>query len=305
VKHLSWGFTIALLCVSSTLAAPAPVADVLDHVAVPEQSADGFDIKELSGLAWDEDEKLLYAVGDNGDLHHLKVDIADDKISRLEPVFSTAIEDTSGGLLSWDLANAEGLFVRNGANGKSEDSELEIAFEDGPAIGRFTAHGKFIADVKLPGILSDESLYLTSNKRLESVAELAPYGVLTAPEAHLVDEPADSHSIFSMDGRRWRFPALQSDQDSIKALEPLADGRLLVLIRTRSPNTDQPQAHLLIVDLATCGEDVMCPVVEVAISDPALVANDFEGMTQVGKGLFLIVTDSRHGGALVLFRLKL
>jgi Esterase-like activity of phytase len=305
MKYFIFGLMLACATNSLTFAAEMPRADVLDRIALPEQSADGSKITELSGLGWDEDEKLLYAVGDNAYLHHFKIDIASDRFVKVEPVFTTAIEDTAGGLLSWDLTNAEGLDVRNSANGKSGDSELVIAFEDGPAIGRFTPEGQFIAEVKLPAMLTDTSVYLTNNKRLESVTEMAPFGVLTAPEAHLTDEPNDIHSVFAMDGHRWRFRALQSDQDSIKALDPLPDGRLLMLVRTRDLNSDEPQAHLRIVDLAHCGEDVVCPVTDVTVSDPKLIANDFEGMTRIGEGLYLIVTDSRHGGEMVLFRLKL
>jgi hypothetical protein len=305
MKQFIFGLMLTAASGTLALAADAPTAVVVDRIALPEQSADGTDINELSGLGWDEDEKLLYAVSDNGYLHHFKIDITADKLTKVEPIFATAIEDASGGLLSWDLTNAEGLNVRNGANGKLGDSELVIAFEDGPAIGRFTPQGKFIAEIKLPDMLADTSVYLTSNKRLESVSEMAPFGVLTAPEAHLVDEPADIHSIFAMDGRRWRFPALQSDQDSVKALDSLPDGRMLVLVRTRDLNTDEPQAHLRIVDLSHCGEDVVCTVTDVAISDPQLLANDFEGMTRVGDGLYVVVTDSRHGGDMVLLRLEL
>lgn len=305
MKHFIGGLILACAISSAAFATESPSADVLDRIALPEQSADGGKIRELSGLGWDNDEKLLFAVGDNGYLHHFKIDIAADRIVKVEPVYSSAIADSVGGVLSWDLTNAEGLEARNGANGRVGDSELLIAFEDGPSIGRFTPKGKFIAEVKLPAILVHPSVYLTTNKRLESVSEMAPFGVLTAPEAHLTDEPDSFHSVFAMDGHRWRFPALQTDQDSVKAIDPLPDGRLLVLIRTRDPNTDEPRAHLRIVDLAHCGEDVVCPVTEVKVSEPTLIADDFEGMTSLGDGLYLCVADARHGGEMVLLRLKL
>ena len=305
MKHIIGGLMLACAISTSAFAAEIPSADVLDRIALPEQSSDGSKIRELSGLGWDGDEKLLYAVGDNGYLYHFKIDFVADRFVKVEPVYSSAIADSAGGILSWELTNAEGLDVRNDANGVIGDSELVIAFEDGPSIGRFTPKGQFIAEVKLPTILADTSVYLTTNKRLESVSEMAPFGVLTAPEAHLIDEPDSFHSVFAMDGHRWRFPALQTEQDSIKAIDPLSESRLLVLVRTRDPNTDETQAHLRIVDLVHCGEDVVCPVTEVKISDSKLIADDFEGMTSLGDGLYLIVTDARHGGELVLLRLKI
>lgn len=305
MKKFVCGLAVSVFLSSTALAENLPAADVLDRIALPEQSIDGSKIKELSGLGWDDDDKLLYAVSDNGYLHHFKIAIAGDKFVAVEPVFSVEIVDAATGLLSWGLTNAEGLHVRNGSNGKAGDAELVIAFEDGPSIGRFTSQGKNIAEIKLPNVLADPDAYRNPNKRLESVSELEPYGILTAPEAHLTNDAKDIHSIFAMDGRRWIFHALQSKQDSVKALEALPDGRILVLVRTRDPSTDQPQAHLLIVDLSQCGDSVVCPVTKVSVSDPKLIANDFEGMTRIGDGLYLIVTDSRRGGEMVLFRLKL
>jgi Esterase-like activity of phytase len=297
---------VVSVCLSSTaLAENLPSVVVLDRVDLPQESTDGTNIKELSGLGWDADEKLLYAVSDNGFLHHFKTTIVDDKLIKVDPVFSVKIVDAATGLLGWGMTNAEGLHVRIGANGKTGDAELLIAFEDGPTIGRFTPQGKDIAEVKLPDVLSNPDSYRNANKRLESVTESETYGILTAPEAHLSNDAKDIHSIFAMDGRKWTFQALQSKQDSVKALEVLPDGRILVLDRTRDPVTDEPQAHVLIVDLSKCGEDIMCPVTEATVSDPKLLANDFEGLTRVGDGLYLTVTDSRHGGEMVLFRLKL
>ena len=305
MKKFVCGLAVSVFLSSTALAANLPAAVVLDRIALPEESVDGTNITELSGLGWDEDDKLLYAVSDNGFLHHFKITIAGDKLSKVEPVFSVEIVDAATGFFGWGMTNAEGLHVRNGSNGKTGDAELVIAFEDGPSIGRFTAQGKNVAEIKLPEVLSDPNSYSNPNKRLESVSELEPYGILTAPEAQLSNDAKDVHSIFAMDGRKWSFQALQSKQDSVKALEALPDGRILVLVRTRDPSTDQPQAHLLIVDLSHCGDSVVCPVTKVSVSDPKLIANDFEGMTRIGDGLYLIVTDSRRGGEMVLFRLKL
>jgi hypothetical protein len=294
----------ALLAIPSANAGSTPSADILDVVDVPERSSDGTKINELSGLGWDDDEKLLYAVSDNGYLHHFRIDVANGKLAKVEPVFSVAIEDTNVGTFSWDLTNAEGLHVRNGENGKPSDSELVIAFEDGPAIGRFSPRGEFIKEIPLPPSLADPDAYSSANKRLESVSELPNLGIITAPEAHLANEPEDVHSIFTLDGKAWRFVALQARQSSVKALDPLPDGRILVLERTRDPDTDAPRAHLRIVDIAHCDPSALCPVAEVAVSDASAIADDFEGMTRIAPDLYLIVTDAPHGGRLALFRLR-
>jgi Esterase-like activity of phytase len=295
---LVFGFATLLASCSMSFAG-SPTAVILDSVSLPEYSADGTKIAELSGLSWDEKTHLLYGVSDKGYLYRFKLRVEADKLAAVDPVFAASIEDSNTSLLSWDLTNAEGVQVRDGANG----TELLIAFEDGPAIGRFTTDGKFIEDVKLPTQLADPNAYSDSNKRLESVTEMASYGVLTAPEAHLIAEPKDQHSIYAMDGRSWNFPALQAKQDSVKDLSPLPNGRVLVLVRTRNPDTHDPQAHLRIVDMAKCESGAICPVTEVAVSDPSMIADEFEGMAEIAPGLFVIVTDSPHGGTMALFRL--
>jgi hypothetical protein len=210
--------------------AGTPTAVILDRVALPEYTSEGVKIAELSGLSWDEKAKLLYAVSDKGYLYHFKLQVDADKLTAVETVFATSIEDSNTSLLSWDLTNAEAVQVHLGASGQ----ELLIAFEDGPAIARFSTDGKFIEDVKLPPRLADPNSYNDPNKRLESVTEIQPFGILTAPEAHLIDEPKAQHSIFAMDGRSWGFPALQAKQDSVKDITPLPNGRVLTLVRTRA-----------------------------------------------------------------------
>ncbi len=275
---------------------------MLDTVELPVRANDETDISELSGLGWDADEQLLYAVSDNGYLYHFKIEILDRKIKHVDPVYASELADSSRGLLSSNLTNAEGLHIHNGNNSKKGDAELLVAFEDGPAIARYTPQTTFIKEIDLPQPIDDPSIYSSSNKRLESVTEMQDLGVLTAPEAHLAHEPEDIHSIFAMDGRKWSFAALQLKQDSVKALDPLPGGRLLVLERTRD-DTDATQSHLRIVDMAHCEPDTKCPTIELPVSDPVAFAKDFEGMTSILNDQFLLVTDSPKGGTMLLFRL--
>jgi Esterase-like activity of phytase len=284
------------------IAQSQPSAQILDRIQVADHSSDGTKINELSGLAWDTDAKRLYAVSDNGYLHAFSLEIQSDRIAKLESVASSYIADARGGFFSWNLTDAEDLHVENGDNGKPDDAELVIAFEDGPALARFTSTGEFLKEVPLPQPLADTSSYTSSNKRIESVSEVPGIGMITAPEEHLVSEPATEHSIFALDGRSWKFPARESARSSVKALESLSDGRVLVLLRTRNPDTGSQEANLSIVDLAHCRAETLCQVTDVAISS-ASIAGDFEGMTRVGPDLYVLVTDSPKGGEMLLLRL--
>jgi len=71
---------------------------------------------ELSDLAWDEDQKLLYAISDEGYLYHFKISINDKNLDKIELVFSTQLKDKNKKPLKGRLIDSEGLAIRNGNN---------------------------------------------------------------------------------------------------------------------------------------------------------------------------------------------
>lgn len=161
IKH----FTAALLGASALVLAPRHgrfvELAVLDSRPAPATAPDGQSINELSGLAWDADEKLLYAVSDDGVLHHFRLEIADGRIANLEPVQSVPLR--AG--MAPQVVNAEGLAVSNGNNGKQGDTQLLVAFEDGPAIHRFKPDGTVLGALQLPEALADAAKYSEANSR--------------------------------------------------------------------------------------------------------------------------------------------
>jgi hypothetical protein len=287
--------------------AELPVAEILDRVSVPAADRNGNEISELSGLAWDADEQLLYGVSDSGFIVHFRIAIAGNKISKIAPILVAPIEEYEG-LLSWSLSNAEAVLARNSTNGKKSDTELVVALEDGPVIARFTPGGQFIAEIKLPAPLAKRSAYISNNKRLESVSETPGHVMITAPEAPLVGEPEDVHTIYAENGATWSFKAVQPFRSSIKDIERLPDGRLLILERTRDDASKANQAHLRLLDTASCTTGTLCDVIDVVPSDANAMAMDFEGLTRIAPDLYLLVTDEKAselgGGQLLLLRLR-
>jgi hypothetical protein len=293
-----------------SLAAPGaveerrPKLEVLGSVEVPKE-ANGQPIAELSGLAWDRDENLLYAVSDQGLVHHFVLRLDGARIAELKPVFSGRLSAPGGG--SRGLVNAEGLDVLNGANGKPSDAELLVALEDGPTIARFTPQGAYVGLVNLPGVLADSGSYQGKNARLESVTAHPRHGILTAPESPLRMRSDDDHTIFATDGREWSFRTFQPKRSSLKAMEALPDGSLLVLERTRDEKGGAPHARLRHVDLLKCSERGSCPVTD-AVSPPGdVLPGNYEGMTRISDDLYLVVSDHAKrdpvSARLVLFRL--
>ena len=48
-------------------------SEILDDVRIPDTDSQGNEINQVSGLAWDNDEGLVYAVSDFGHIIHLKI----------------------------------------------------------------------------------------------------------------------------------------------------------------------------------------------------------------------------------------
>jgi hypothetical protein len=284
--------TMIVATVAITLAGPAlaaPKATVLGHIDSPAEGMNGYRIEELSGLAWDADEKLLYAVSDRGVLHHFRIHLDGNRIARMEVIYSAALTGADGTELT--VNDAEDVAVINGDNGRESDSELLIALEDGPAVARFTPQGKRLADVGLPAPLSDKAQYAKKNRRLESVAFDTRYGMVTAPETALLGRPEDQHTLYATGGEKWTFKAFQPEHSNLKAIEIMPDGNALVLERTREKKGAPFVGRLRYVDLAGCGERRTCSVTDYMPEPASGLANNFEGMTRLFDNLLLLVTD--------------
>ncbi|YCI06118.1 esterase-like activity of phytase family protein (plasmid) [Ensifer sp. D2-11] len=290
-NRLAWAsMLLATSAVTTESTAAAPRLEALDSINIPAEGANGVRIEEFSGLAWDEDEQLLYAVSDGGVLHHFRLRLNGLRIEEIQPVFSAPIAALTGGTSAERVTNAEGLTVLNHDNGERSDSELLVAFEDGPAIVRFTPQGNRIVDIALPGALADERQYRKKNSRLEAVEFDRLHGVLTAPEQPLEGQPEDRHTIYAADGTTWSFAAFQPDS-RLKAIQELPDGNLLILERTRDGKGGTPSARLRYLDLTACSAERECPLIELSARPDAMLVNNFEGLARLSGDLFLMVTD--------------
>ena len=106
--------------------------------------------RELSGVAWDEDDQILYAVSDDGHLVHLNPTFTDGFLTGVSLINAYPLRDPDGNVLEGDASDAESLALINSNNGIHGDSELVISLEFPPRIGRFRADGVFIAYIPLP-----------------------------------------------------------------------------------------------------------------------------------------------------------
>ena len=279
-----------------------PALVVLDSVRIPW----GWKTSELSGLAWDQDEQLLYAVSDLGHIIHFKVDVRGNKIASVEEVFYGPLELTVG---QETFHDTEDLVAINSANGKQGDSEIAVVFEDGPAAARFSSKGQFVESIPLPGPLLDRDSYRQANQRLESIALTPDHGFLIGPQTPLVGQSRKRHTLYATDGSQWRYKAVKKHRTSTKALEQMPDGTLLVVEALNDGGflgaigLGGKEAHIRRLDLGHCENPKKCPVVDYRTSTGEPIRGRFEGITNITDDLFLMVTDETFGAELMLVKI--
>ena len=268
----------------------APGVEAVRYVLPAGTQASGIRIAELSGLAWDADEQLLYAVSDQGQVVHFRLRLDGDRIVGCEAVFAATLTDPQPGAVQPRKGfNAEGLAVANAANGKRGDSELIVSLEGGgrPAILRFNPAGRLVGRLAVPAPADDPANYRKKGQGLEAVAIHPVYGVMTAPESPLRAQPQDRHTIYA-EGKHWSFTRFAPDS-RLKGLELLPNGSLVVLERTRNGAKDSLIASLRRVDLGSCPDGGPCATETLAVLPAG--PDNFEGLALLDAKHMLLVSD--------------
>ena len=262
---------------------------------LPSIEVNGVKLTELSGLAWDADEKILYAVSDQGYLFHLRPVITDHTL--IDVVFLAAFPLTNNkGKRLWNK-DAEGLTLLKSNNGKLGDSQLLISFERQPTIARVTPQGKLMKRYTLPKLLQDIHHYASSNEALEAVTIHPQFDILTAPEKPLKGNEGQI-VIYSLTGKQWHFPVHSAPNSAVVAIEALADGSVWVLERA-FVSVFQPffisLRRVWLSSCETCPNDSQ-PVTkfkQVVFWDNSKGWNldNFEGLTHHQGAYFFMVSD--------------
>ena len=277
-----------------------------DRFTIAPVKVHGVRVHELSGLAWDEDEQLLYAVTDKGNVIHFRLKLEGNKIMAVEPVYAAPLTDAGENSAGRGGLDSEDLIVLNAHNGTPGDSELVVVVEGAPPrILRFSPAGAMLGEMAVPPPLDDLRNYRGGNKGLESLAFHPQHGLITAPELPLEQQPKNLHTVYARD-QHWSFLAHPVKDSRLKALEVLADGNLLALERSFSGSPKQLVVSLRYVDLAACPAKGACAAKDLAVF-PQSLAN-FEGLADIGKHRFLAVSDHNRddplGTTLMLFSLQ-
>jgi hypothetical protein len=192
---------------------------------------DGLPANELSGMAWDEDEQLLYAISDKGHLVHLRPQFKDGILTGVDFLHAYPLLDEHGSRLKRGMTDAEDLAIRNANNGSRGDSELVISFEDVPRLVRYRPDGTWLGEEPLPELLRDQHNYEGRNAELEAVALHPQFGLLTAPQKPLKTESPGLMSLYAQSGRQWQFAPIDTEDSDIVSLAITPKNEVLILER--------------------------------------------------------------------------
>ncbi len=266
---------------------------LLGSVVLENRSMDGLVLGGLSGLAWDEDEGRLYALSDAGALFHLRPHFDDGHLVRVQLLAAFPLRDQHGAALEDRWADAEGVDLRHGNNGKTGDSLVAVSFERHPRIVLFRPDGHPVETLPLPADLAGGERYSHPNKGLESLTWLPGTGFLTAPERPLTGGAEGIVSLFALDGRSWRYPLLATPKASLVDMQALPDGSLMTLERGHGLMFLPIVISLHHTRVTADNAGQRLPVATLAILDSSQgwSVDNFEGLTRHRKSTFFIVSD--------------
>lgn len=188
-------------------------------------------LRELSGLAWDADEGLLYAVSDNGDLLHLRPRFERGMLVATDLVGLMPLRDRLGAALPSSQTDAEGLALQNAANGARGDTRLAIAFEKPARLNLYRPDGTLEQALELPAMLATEDSYAAANHEFEAVVSHPELGWLLGVERPLRAADQTQLAVFDLHGNRFEFAPIDRKYSALVGLEVTPAGDLLILER--------------------------------------------------------------------------
>ena len=238
----------------------------------------------ISDIAYDGKKGILYAVGDDGTLHHVALRVRNDRIETFRPFAAYPLRDKKGKPLEGKEAHdAEGLTLT--------PKGLLVTFERRPRAFYVTPDGHLVDEAKLPKPLRKKKDYRHPNKMLEAVAYHPRYGPIYAPEIPLAGRSRKHHTLYA---EHHRFKL--RNHAPISALAVTDEGWLLVLERGYDDHEDRWEVWLTLLDPQSCSpKGKGCRTRRVAHlkggSKKRRWVTNFEGLAALGDGRYLMISD--------------
>lgn len=291
--------SLALVCVAlATLsswcpaqppdrAAAAGDLQLLASVVIADRPIDGHRPIELSALAFDRDQRELYAASDRGVLFRLALQWQAGRLLGAtaaaawplrHPVDGSAL-DVEG--LAWRPAWPEG------------DAELIVAPEFGATAFRLDTATRSIATLAWPrGAVPAFERSGESRQGVEALDWHPQHGSIVVMQRAAAGAPMQ-HEAHARDGSHWRWPALAVGAD-VKAIEVISPQRALVLERVREKGQGRGAFYLRSIDLTRCAAAASrpCEPVTWRVPQPDKASYNLEGLACLSESDCLIVSDS-------------
>ena len=266
---------------------------LLGAVELPRTRVDGIELVELSGLGYDADNDIVYVLSDRGALFQMRLVLSDGALVGVDLLEAHALRDAAGGVLSGSAADAEGLAVLEGRNGRVDDTVLLVSFERQPRLAEYQPNGHLLQERGLPPGL-DPRRFASINRGLEAITIAADGLYRVAPERPLHGDPPDRIALFAEDGRHWSYP-LANANSALVAMEMLDDGRMLVLERDFERLVLRLVTRLRIASgfEREGGTLVVRDIADFDTHDGWRVDN-FEGLTRLSGERYLMVSDDNE-----------
>lgn len=254
---------------------------------------DGVGLMGLSGLAWDEDEGLLYALSDRGRIFHLRPRFDDGMLAAVTGHAGFHLRNANGRYMPRYLADSEGLVALDGANDVRGDTKLAVSLEGVPRVLVFKPDGHRLASYGLPVDLRLADRYDHPNRMLEALAWVPGTGLVTGPERPFWNEAGEGVRLYDLDGHDWRYPLSEDAAASLVALEATPDGGVLAMERSFVSPFHPLRIRLRHFSLPAAGEGVPLAVDDVLLMDSHAGWNidNFEGLTRHRGNRYFMVSD--------------
>lgn len=275
-------------------------AAVLDDIII-----DGVAVTDLSALAWDEDEVILFAISDNGYLLHLRPVFNAGELVDVYFLKGYRLLDEQGKPLPGKLADSEGIAIKNERNNIHGDTEIFISFERVPRIIQYSTQGEYIKPLSLPPVLTFIDNYRGKNFSLESLLYHESLGFLTGPEFPLRQDSPGQLVVYALDGRLWRMPAHDPRDGALVELAAMQEGRIMLLERAYKGAFRGFIVTLHCLD--TADHRMTTTIHTLRAGEPGFNEN-FEGLTMIRDNHYMMISDDNNHPLkqtmLVYFRLN-
>jgi hypothetical protein len=268
---------------------------LMGALKLSKDKINGLNARELSGLAWDEDEQLLYALSDDGHLVHLSPVFTNNHLTGLKLMNAYPLRETSNNILKGDASDAESLAIINGNNSEKGDSILIVSLESPQRIHKFDTNGTFFSEIPLPIHLYDNTDKNDDTPTLDAISYHPEYQYIMAPVKPLTNSTDELFSIYSTEGKEWHYSPLDKKNSSTLGLETLSDGNLLVIERVYSSMFKPVIYALRKLSLNQSNNNIL-EVEEIAHfnSREGWNIDNFEGIARHKENYYFIVSDDNE-----------